>query len=445
MSDDPRNVGDPDRYRNLYLKLRGALHDRTTGLPAFPLLVDELRTLLDERRHVGVVHLEAANVDLVESLYGWQVFDRVVARMAHVLRACVGAELPAGTLLAVNGVPADRFVAFVPVGPDGREPEAEWLERAAGKVRSRLEQAFDDDDDVAGLSPRLVFRAGWASLSENPYYRFERRVHQAVEEARSRPGRRIASRDRSWKAELRRIIREEAISVLFQPVVDLKTGEVFGFEALSRGPKDGPFEMPRPMFAFSGRVGAGPELDRACRSAALREAGAVAGGRKLFLNVLPGSLSAPDWRGGVAGLLEAASRRPEDLVLEVSERGLDADPDGVARACEALRALGFGLAVDDVGTGYASLMTIDRVRPDYLKVDASVVRGIQGSLIKQDLLASIVAASRRIGAPVVAVGVETDEEADALRRGGASYGQGYLFADPGPASRWSSPPGGSDA
>ena len=76
---------DPESYRTNYLKLRSVLHDRVTDLPAFPVLLDALRTGLDERRHLGVLHIEPANLDLVESLYGWQVFDRILEQAATVV------------------------------------------------------------------------------------------------------------------------------------------------------------------------------------------------------------------------------------------------------------------------------------------------------------------------------------------------------------------------
>ena len=439
--DDPRALEAAlERYRNAYLRLRGALHDRNTGLPAYPVLVDTLREKLDQRRHLGVVHVEAANLDLVESLYGWQVFDRVVARAGDTIRESVGLEIPSGAVLAVAGVPGDRFVVFLPDGPEGTEADGDWLARVAGRLRARLEQTFDDDDDLAGISPRLEFRAGWSLLSENPFYRFERRVHQAVEEARARHRRREQRRDHASRAELRRILRDEAVSVLFQPVLDLGTRRVFGFEALTRGPEGSPLEMPRAMFALSGRMGAGADLDRVCRSAALRAAGAMAGSEKLFLNVLAASLTDPDWKRGAVGLLDSSSRRPEDVVLEVSERALGDQPQTYARACESLRSLGFGLALDDVGTGYASLLALEALRPDYLKVDVSLVRGIHEQLIKRELFGSIVQAAARIGAGVVAVGVEQEEEVAALRESGAAYGQGYLFASPGPAGQFTSGP-----
>ena len=434
---DPRNPQDAlEHFRNGYLKLRSALHDRTTRFPAYPMIFDDLRTLLDARRHLGVVHIEPSNIDLVESLYGWQVFDRTMAQLAGVVKTMPGAELPAGSLLTVGGVPADRFVVFVPEAEAGRLLTHDDLAAMAAAVKVRLDAALHDEP-FATLSPRLDVAIGHAFLTEDPFYRFERRVHAAVHEARSLPDRRERTRDRVWGAELKKVIREERISTVWQPVIELESGAFYGFEALARGPKDSMFEMPRAMFALSGRVGASGDLDRLCRAAAIREGAGVAGGQKLFVNVLPSTLSGSEWSAGaVPELLAAAGRAPADVVVEVSERAIGAEASSLVEAWDALRNKGFALALDDVGTGRDGGEALDRLRPDYLKVDASVVRGIDVNLIKQEIFASIARAGDAIGARLVAVGVESAEEAATLRRLGARYAQGYHFAGPAPREWW---------
>ena len=425
-----------EHFRNGYFKLRSALHDRTTRFPAYPMLFDELRTLLDVRRHLGVVHIEPANIGLVESLYGWQVFDRTMAELAAIITAMPGRELPKVCLLAVGGVPADRFVAFVPDDAAGRSLTHDDLAAMAAAVKVRLDAALHDEP-FATLAPRLVVKVGHAFLSEDPFYRFERRVHAAVEEARALQDERQRNRDRVWGAELKKAIREDGIRTVWQPVVELESGALHGFEAFARGPKDSMFEMPRAMFALSGRVGAEGDLDRVCRAAAIREGSGVASGHKLFVNVLPSTLSLTGWNAGeVPELLARAGRVPKDVVVEVSERAIGADASALAPAWDALRNEGFALALDDVGTGRDGGEALDRLRPDYLKVDASVVRGIDLNLVKQEIFATIARTGETIGARLVAVGVESAEEAATLRQLGARYAQGYHFAGPSPSARW---------
>ena len=137
-----------------------------------------------------------------------------------------------------------------------------------------------------------------------------------------------------------------------------------------------------------------------------------------------------------AELLDAAERAalsPQDLVLEFSERDADADPDRFAERLERLRHRGFSIALDDIGTGHVGHTVLERVRPDFLKLDRSLVREIDRNLIKQELLHSLVRIAGRIGADVIAEGVETEAEATTLKQAGTRYGQGFLFAEPAPA------------
>jgi EAL domain-containing protein (putative c-di-GMP-specific phosphodiesterase class I)/GGDEF domain-containing protein len=433
---DPEREAALETLRTAYLKLRGALHDRTTDLPAYPVLFDDLRRALDARRRVGVIHAGVTNLDLIESLYGWQAFDRAIAQLAATVRALPGVEIPSSALLTVGGVPADRFVLFVPEDGRGRDVDEETLSALAAAVKARISRTLEDDAFHA-LAPRPQARVGHALLSENPFFRFERLVHAAVEEARALPDRRAARREEVWRAELSRVITDARIRTLWQPVVELDSGSFHGFEALARGPEDTPFATPRAMFALSGRAGIEADLDRVCRESALKDGPSVAGYGKIFVNVIPATLAERyTWSHAVPQVLRAAGRTPQDMVVEISERALGEDPSAHAEACAAVRAQGFALALDDVGTGRDGSAALSCLRPDYVKVDASVIRGIETSLIRQEIFSTIVRASAAIDAPIVGVGIESAEEAATLRSLGARFGQGYHFAQPAPRERW---------
>jgi len=435
--------GEPEGgYRAGYLKLKTALHDRTTGLTAVASLVDRLRAELDGRRHVGVLHFEAVDVALVESIYGWQVLDRILERAAEELRRAVGVDLPPGTMLAVDRVAGDGLLALVPARTDGTEVDARHLDELGEAVRERLHSAFSGDE-FAGLSPPLVFRAGRALLSLDPFYRFERRVYAALREAATFADQRQQRRELSWGEELQRIIRERAVRTLLQPVVDLASGSVIGFEALSRGPRESLFEMPRAMFAMSGRLGIEAQLDGLCLEEALRTAAAVAVRGKLFVNVLPcaeGDATIDRLRR----VVDSGALEPRDLVLEFPERATESGLERFRVTVERVREQGCGVSLDDVGSGSRSREIIERVRPDFVKVDPTLVRGIRHHLLKQELVAQLVRIAGDVGATVVGLGIESEEEADALARAGATHGQGFLFAGPSPPELALRAPRGGD-
>ncbi len=419
----------PEDYRTGYLKMRSVLHDRATSLPAFPLVLDELRRMLDQRRFIGVLHFGIDGIEMVESLYGWQVLDDVLRRTAEVLRHESASTLPPGSVLALDRVAGDEFLAFIPESFEGHEVDGGFLADLGDRILDRLRGDLVESE-LDGIAANLEHHRGYALISLSPYHRFERRVYAAVAESRSREERHLERRELSSGEELRRIIDDSAVRMLFQPVVDLATDEIHGYEALARGPEHSMFEMPSAMFAWSGRVGVDAALDRLCREAALREPGVAAYDGKLFLNVLPGSLDDPEW-GLDDGLLSQNGIDRSRLVLEVSDRGTE-DPTRLIESMERLKSLGFALALDDIGTGYAGLAAVERVRPDYLKADPSLIRGIESNPIKQEILASLVQIAERLDARVVAEGVESEDEAAVLRVVGADLAQGFLFAGPGP-------------
>jgi EAL domain-containing protein (putative c-di-GMP-specific phosphodiesterase class I) len=154
----------------------------------------------------------------------------------------------------------------------------------------------------------------------------------------------------------------------------------------------------------------------------------------LFLNVLPRGLDDVAWQEiTLPELMRAVPLDPWDLVLEFSERAANGDPEAFLASLARLKKQGFAVALDDVGTGFGSQTILDRARPDYLKLDVSLVRNIDEHLIKQELLHSLIRIAARIDAAVIAEGVETEAEASTLREAGARYGQGYLFAEPASA------------
>ncbi len=222
------------------------------------------------------------------------------------------------------------------------------------------------------------------------------------------------------RIRLRHDLATHAFYPVFQPIVAIETREVVGFEALTRF-TDG--TAPDVRFAEATAFGLGAEFELAAVDAALAQAPKLPAGTFLTLNVSPAVAmgSAKRLRRQIAD-----SARP--LVLELTEHVPIADY-GVLRA--ALAALGnVEIAVDDAGAGYASLRHILELRPAFAKLDISLVRGIDGDEMRQAMAAGFQYYALRTGCRLVAEGVETEEEASALRALGVDLGQGYLFGRP---------------
>jgi EAL domain-containing protein (putative c-di-GMP-specific phosphodiesterase class I)/CheY-like chemotaxis protein len=213
--------------------------------------------------------------------------------------------------------------------------------------------------------------------------------------------------------------------VVFQPIVSLRGRKVFGFEALMRSYEP---TLPSPADVLVGaeRLGRVHELGRVIRARIAEEAVSAPAEAKIFVNLHPLDLNDEDLYRRESGLAAIASR----VVLEVTERApLDGVKD-VAERLKELREMGFQIAVDDLGAGYAGLTSYARLEPEIAKIDMSLVRNVDSDARKRRIVGAMRKLCEELGTNVVAEGVETPAERDALAALGFDLLQGYLFGTP---------------
>ncbi|HSO37464.1 MAG TPA: EAL domain-containing protein [Labilithrix sp.] len=211
----------------------------------------------------------------------------------------------------------------------------------------------------------------------------------------------------------------------FQPIVSLASHGPIAYEALMRSREPG-FQTPMPMIEYAERTGRMPELGRAVRELCADAAANIPRGTALFVNVHASDLFDSELFSSSSPLASYA----DNVVLEITERGaIDEVGDIIARI-RRLRSLGYRLAIDDLGAGYAGLSSIAMLEPDFVKLDMSLTRDLASSPLRQRLVASMVDACRDTGMQLVAEGVETIHELSKLRELGCDLLQGYHFARP---------------
>lgn len=216
-----------------------------------------------------------------------------------------------------------------------------------------------------------------------------------------------------------------SFGMAFQPIVSLSTKTVYGYEALLRSSEP---SLPHPsdVIEAAERLGATRRLGRAVRAFAAQRRAQVDHDWALFVNLHPHELLDPELTDPTSLLVSMASR----VVLEITERAPLSSLEEVRERCVELRRLGFRIAVDDLGAGYAGLTSFAVLDPDIVKVDMNLVRGIEGSAVKRRLVSSVVSLCREMEMLLVAEGVETTAERDVLAGMGCDLFQGYLFARP---------------
>jgi diguanylate cyclase (GGDEF)-like protein len=393
-------------------------HDGLTGALARSAFRNALGAAVvdaDEKTPLALVMVDLDRFGLVNKLHGHAAGDLLLSSAVGHMRDLGDAESLIGRL------GGDEFAVTV-----RSEPEA-----FARDLLARLAHA-------GGAAPSAAGSVGiaWAPSDGRDANALLRAGDIALRVAKRRPQRHMATYtgaslsgdgETDGEAILARLIGGEGIEMVTQPIFDLRTGEAHAYEALARFHL-GSTTSPLHWFSLAEEFGQRDALEQACLSAAIQLLPGLPAGARFCVNVSGATL--PDAR--TLAILETPSDLSR-LVVEITEDTLVRNDDpSLAAAIAVLRRRGTMLAVDDMGAGYAGLRQITAVHPDYLKLDRSLVSGIDADADRAALVSAMVDYAERVGALVVAEGVETEAELSSLADLGVPLVQGFLLARPAP-------------
>lgn len=395
--------------------------------------VSELVDLLAENGALGVLAIDLSYLSTIGARLGSAAYDDATQRLEKWVRKSLGPRLAKEDMLFLGFGHRGTLSIWYP----RPRRDAEFYEGTLPALASILEEALNK------LGDKLVF----PYTVETPYLgvghslalsdraaRPEKTLVDALTRARERAIAVASMHESKLTEELIGILRGERVESVYEPIVELSSGRTIGFEALARGPWATRLESPMQLFRVAERAGLTFELDCLCRRAAMRgAAGRLPADAMLFLNCLPSAIHDPAFSGpSMRETLESAGLEPARLVLEISERETLANAAILRRTCDLYRSVGIKIALDDVGSSYASMAAAMDIAPDVMKIDLSIVRGLENDPTRQTLVSSLLTLADRMGSRIVAEGVEHQAERDTLQRLGVDWVQGYLFKKPGP-------------
>jgi len=227
------------------------------------------------------------------------------------------------------------------------------------------------------------------------------------------------------------IIQDEDIHTLYQPIVNLLTGEIMGYEALSRGPEWSTLFSPMVLIHEAEIHGLAYELEFLMRKKAFQNLGNMEQNQKLFVNINPSFMKKENMElGRTQELLKEHNLSPRNIVFELTERTMINDYEVFNDVLNHYRKQHYKIAIDDVGAGYSGLRTIREVEPNYIKIDMELIRNIDQDSFKEALISAFLDFSLITNIQLIAEGIETEGELKKLIEMGVHYGQGYFLQRP---------------
>jgi EAL domain-containing protein (putative c-di-GMP-specific phosphodiesterase class I)/FixJ family two-component response regulator len=404
-------------------RLRELFYDETTDVPTMAVVVDELRKIVADGATLAVFCIE------IEPLFGegdrglWDAFDKLRREFVRGLRVVAAPILGNDVIIGTSHSGANDFYCFARETPNMNVTDiARELERVALTALKALPV------DVALRDEVVVFAGG--SLTQKLPLFAPRMLYNAVREAKDVAERRETRYYSGMRERFVRAIDERLVTTLFQPVINLASGKVVGYEALSRGPSGTELENPEVLFELARDFDMVWELEKLCIENVAPWLQELCSRGDLFFNLESQFIQQLQSRG--IEVFEPFFCCNRQIVIEVTERSAIRDYPAFRRTLHDLKKIGFKIAIDDCGSGYSTLEAIAELQPDYLKVGHSLFQNVDRDPIRRRLVELVARCAETIGARTVAEAIETAEQLKVCRELGITEGQGYFLARPAP-------------
>jgi diguanylate cyclase (GGDEF)-like protein len=424
------------RLHELYQSAReAALRDSLTGLGNHRAFQEAVARMVEGARRYGtafsLVLIDIDEFKRINDTRGHAVGDQLLTEVGNLIDATIR-HTDAG--FRVGG---DEFALLLPHTD---------VEGAIVLTRRLLARGLEDRVHGEYRAP-ISFSAGVTACPEFGTTRLEITAQADAALYRGkRAGRTVVTIydpakdhghvDEGMRAELSSaitaVIEAGTLTPVYQPIVDLGSGRVIGYEGLVRVPKQATFPHAGALFDAAEVAGRVQDLDRAALDIVLGGAHDLDPAVTLSVNISPRTLESPEFSAtAFLSILRRHGMQPGRVVLELTEREAIRDPERLRAALRGVQAAGVRVAADDVGAGNAGLRLLSQFKFDIVKIDLSLVQRA-GEDNTQSVLRSIVEMADRMGATTIAEGVETSGQLRTARRLGITAGQGYLLGRPGP-------------
>ena len=395
-------------------------------------LFSEIGGLFERAGAVGLIVIGAPMIAGIERRHGDAARTQCLASLRNRVAEIAEERLRSDYLVCLAEPGCDEVMVLL-----FRKPgSAGFYRTEMPGFRQELARSLQAD----GGQVFYPYQKGAASLPvgmsveiRNPQFGLSTQLRRLIDEGRRDCAFDVEARRRGTRQELLETVLDHRIYSVYEPIVEVESRTVFGYEALARGAEGSPFHSPLALFSAAEEHELVFELDCVCRQSGLRGAIDFPAGTKLFLNIRPTTIHDPSFQEArLIETLERCELAPSDVVFEISEQESISSFVAFREMRDYYRSLGFQFALDDTGAGYAGLEELLEIEPDYIKIDRAMVSGVDQDPARQDVLTALLQLADKMGAQVIGEGLDTLEELEMLGRLGIRFGQGWLFGHPTP-------------
>lgn len=376
--------------------------------------------------NIAFLYLDIIKFQEMKDKYGEIVSQKVLCALEKNL---VEMKIRNGYILEYYLI-GDDLLIYILLDQLEEQNQQKMLEMICNQIVHQLRQTANYE--LEGMNERIDFHTGYSYLVPDSKVSIEELIQSTVEQVAENIKKGKKDEHDQLQNEFTRILDHKTLSIHYQPIISLSLGEIFGYEALTRGPLQSYFHSPIQLFRFAQSEGKLYQLEKIVRELAIHRSNHfISPQQKLFINVNSQVFFDPAFISEyMMQLLNKYNLSPKNIIFEITERNPILNFASYKSLMKHYRELGFQIAIDDAGSGYSSLQAISELRPDFIKVDRSLIENVNQNKVKEKILETFVYIARQINAKVIAEGIETPEELAKVTRLGIHFGQGYLLAKP---------------
>jgi EAL domain-containing protein (putative c-di-GMP-specific phosphodiesterase class I) len=388
-------------------------------------VVEGVRSAFKQGYEVAVIVFNIEDTQELADQSGKFHYTRIMESLKRHFRIAIGQEIAKDKIISLHDYSGEGFTLLIKLEHD-RYYLAE-IDGLITKIMAEVEDRLLVQDAL--LLPH--FQTGYMFV-EKKQAAIEDTIAKALKQATMMAEKRTESEYNEMVYKMSKIVSQKDIKLLAQPIINVASNEIYAWEMLSRGPEGTILESPLTLFSVARQTGTLYDLEMIVFGKALQQIKETKCKQNIFINCTPLTLGNMSFIRDLKQLmLRFKEISPTQITFEITERDSIEEIKDFIHNIKILRLMGFKIAIDDTGAGYASLNTISEVLPDIIKIDRSVIQNIDKNTVKESMLKGLLLVAREAGSLVVAEGIENKEEASVLTRNNVDLAQGFYYARPG--------------